>query len=194
MDCYQEAIQRFQALLDRARASELREPTAMVLATADSDGRPSARTVLVKEVIEHGVVFYTNMESRKGTQLAANARAALCAYWEPLEEQVQIEGAVVHVPDAEADAYWKTRPRQSQIGAWASLQSRPLPHRQALVARAVVYGVRFAGQPVPRPPHWIGYRLLPERVEFWRRRPFRMHERTLYEQRGETWTVTHLFP
>lgn len=166
----------------------------MVLATADTHGRPSVRTVLLKGVDAHGLVWYTNTRSRKGAQLAANPRAAICVWWDLLKEQVAIEGAVERVSEEEADAYWRTRDRMSQIGAWASRQSEPLPSRAELLKRVALYTAKFAGAPVPRPAHWSGYRLLPERIEFWAARPFRLHERLLYERRGERWVKQLLYP
>lgn len=166
----------------------------MVLATADARGRPSARTVLLKGVDARGVIFYTNARSRKGRALAANPRAALCLAWDPLRAQVLIEGRVERVTVAEADAYWATRPRTSQLGAWASQQSAPLARRAILLARFSHYQTAFAGRPVPRPPSWTGFRVLPDRVEFWRARPFRLHDRVVYQRRARRWTRTLLYP
>lgn len=166
----------------------------MALATADSRGRPSVRMVLLKEASERGFVFYTNFQSRKAKQLDANPHAALCFYWEPIGVQVTVEGKAARVSDAEADAYWVTRPRQSQIGAWASLQSRPLEGRRMLLARAARFATKFAGRPIPRPPHWSGLRLVPDRIEFWKRRPFRLHDRQLYLKQGARWIFRRLYP
>ena len=188
------ALRRLQRLLARARTAGLHEPTAMTLATADTQGRPSARTVLLKGADADGLVFYTNLESRKGRQLTENPWAALCFSWDPLREQVLVEGRVERVSDEEAEAYWAIRPRTSQIGAWASLQSRPLSSRAHLLARAARYTATFAGQRVPRPPHWSGLRLAPARIEFWTSRPFRLHDRVLYERRAGRWTKTLLYP
>ena len=152
------------------------------------------RTVLLKAVDERGVVFYTNLKSRKGRQLSANPRAALCCFWDTLREQALIEGRVRRVSDRETDAYWATRPRMAQLGAWASLQSQPLASRKVLEARVAVYAARFAGRPVPRPPHWSGYRVMPERIEFWSPRAFRLHERILYSTSGRGWTKRLLYP
>ena len=192
---YAEALTRFHELLERAKQSTLREPATMSLATADERGRPSVRAVLLKGMDARGCVFYTNLESRKAQQLAANPRAALGFFWDPLEEQVLIEGEVHQVSNAEADAYWATRDLESQIGAWASLQSRILENRKALEARIADYNAKFAGRPVPRPPHWSGFRLAPERIEFWKARPFRLNERTLYQKKPTgQWTSTLLYP
>ena len=193
-DQYAEALRRFHELLDRARQSPLREPMAMTLATADAQGRPSARTVLLKQADARGFVFYGNLDSRKGQQLAANPRAALCLFWQPLMEQVLVEGAVEPVADGEADAYWATRDRESQIGAWASLQSRPLDSRRTLEARLAQYAQQYAGRAVPRPPRWSGFRVTPDRIEFWSSRPHRLHERVLYQKEGADWRVTLLYP
>ena len=192
---YVEALKRFQELLERAKQSSLREPMTMTLATADEHGRPSVRAVLLKGVDDHGFVFYTNLESRKAQQIAANPRAALCFFWDPLEEQVLVEGDVHQVSNTEADAYWATRDLESQIGAWASLQSRKLENRQTLEARIAEYNAKFAGRPVPRPPHWSGFRIVPERIEFWKARPFRLNERTLYQKKSTgQWAVHLLYP
>lgn len=193
-DRYSEAIRRFQGLFSRAQRADLREPTAMILATADAKGKPSARAVLLKEADDRGFTFYTNLESRKGRELSVNRRAALCFYWEPLESQVIVEGKVKSVSEEEADAYWITRPRESRIAAWASDQSRPLGRRALLLARFQRCAKRFSGRPVPRPRHWSGFRVVPERIEFWRRRPFRLHERHLYLRQGRRWKFQLLYP
>ena len=185
---------RLQQWLARAQRAGLREPTAMALATADRAGRPSVRTVLLKGLDARGLVFYTNLHSRKGRALAANPRAALGFYWDPLRRQILIEGRVEPVRAGEADAYWATRPRASQLAAWASQQSQPLDRRATLLARLAAARRRFAGRPVPRPPHWSGLRLLPDRIEFWIARPNRLHERLCYVRRGHRWTRTLLYP
>ena len=170
------------------------EPDAMVLATADDDGQPSGRFVLLKAVDERGFVFYTNLNSRKARALVANPRASLCFYWAPLGKQVRIEGLVEPVSEAEADAYFATRPRESQIGAWASDQSRPLASRQALDARVAEASARFHGSAVPRPLFWSGYRVVPHAIEFWTRDAARLHVRERYERTVDGWTSTLLFP
>lgn len=196
MGQYETAVARFREWLDLARETEgILEPTAMTLATATASGRPSARTVLLKQVDEDGFVFYTNSLSRKGRQLAANARAALTFLWAPLMRQIMIEGAVQPVSDVEADAYFASRPRLSQIGAWASQQSEPLEGREAFEARIAEVEARFADSPVTRPPHWTGYRVRPDMIEFWQGREGRLHDRERY-YRGEngTWEWTLLNP
>jgi pyridoxamine 5'-phosphate oxidase len=190
-------ISRFLDLLDQARRADIREPTAMALATADARGRPSVRMVLLKDVDERGFVFYTNLESRKASELIANPFAALCFHWQPLELQVRVEGAVERVDAAEADEYFATRARGSQIGAWASLQSRPLPARDELEERISEVEDRFAGAAVPRPDFWSGFRVRPERIEFWSGRPSRLHERDVFTRDPTDpsgWKVGMLFP
>ena len=190
-------IDRFRALLAEAEAidrSLLPEPTAMMLATVGADGEPSLRVVLLKSVDGRGFVFYTNYESRKGRELLAHPKAALCFHWQPLERQVRIEGEAEPVAPEEADAYFATRARLSQIGAWASRQSRPLSNDAELDARVHEMEDRFAGGAVPRPPHWSGFRVVPRRMEFWRNRAFRLHERLVYEREEGNWRVTRLYP
>lgn len=194
MDLHAEAMKRFHEEFARAATCGLKEPTAMTLATASRDGRPAIRTVLLKDADERGFVFFTNLESRKGLQLAANGRAALCFYWPPLDKQVIVEGTTSLVTDAEADAYWNTRPRDSQIGAWASLQSRPLARREELLERVATFTKKHEGGPVPRPPHWTGVRVAPDRIEFWTAMPYRLHDRTIYEKTKDGWTKTLAFP
>ena len=182
----------FSALFERA-GRELAEPNAMVLATVDPDGRPSARYVLLKGVDEQGFVFYTNLESRKAKALAAHPYAVLTFYWPPLT-QVRIEGDVERVSDADADAYFATRPRDSQIGAWASAQSAPLASRAALDERIRESETRFTSTPVTRPPFWGGFRVVPRSIEFWTRDPARLHERVVFERGNGGWTRLLLFP
>lgn len=190
-------IAYFDALLAEAQGVDrvlLPEPTAMTLATVGPDGTPSARVVLLKGVDARGFVFYTNLESRKGRELTAHPRAALCFHWQPLARQIRVSGAAEPVSDAEADAYFATRARMSQIGAWASRQSAPLASDAELEARVREIEARYAGRPVPRPPHWSGVRVIPERIEFWRNREHRLHERLLYERDGDAWRVGRLYP
>jgi pyridoxamine 5'-phosphate oxidase len=191
-----EAIATFRALLDEARDAGDPEPNAMTVATADARGRPSARTVLLKHFDERGFVFYTNFDSRKGRQLAANPQAALLFLWKTLREQVQakIEGTVEPVTAAEADAYFASRPRESQIGAWASLQSQTLESRETFEARIAEFTARFDGVAVPRPPHWSGFRVVPEMIEFWYGARFRLHERQRYARVDGRWTKRMLYP
>jgi pyridoxamine 5'-phosphate oxidase len=186
----------FGRWFDEAKVSEPNDPNGMVLATADSDGLPDARMVLMKEFDARGFAFYTNTESAKGVQLAANAQAALLFHWKSLRRQVRVRGTVQRVSDAEADAYFATRPRDSQVGAWASDQSRPMAGRFVLEKRAAEFALRFGIKPVPRPPHWTGYRVIPIRIEFWRDRPFRLHDRLVFERpsEAEPWTPSRLFP
>jgi pyridoxamine 5'-phosphate oxidase len=176
-----------------ARSEPLAE--TIMLATATSDGRPSVRAVLLKEFDAAGFVFYTNLESRKGLELAANPQAALCMHWKSLGRQVRIEGGVTPVSIADADAYFASRGRDSRIGAWASDQSRHLRDRGELERRFADFSERFAGQEVvPRPANWSGYRVRPERIEFWQDRPFRLHDRVLFEHDGERWQKRRLYP
>ena len=193
-DFHSEALQRFQALFARAQALDIPEPTAMSLATVGTDGRPSIRTVLLKVFDARGFVFYTNLHSRKGQQLLANPNAALCFFWQALMQQVLVEGTAQAVTDAEADAYWVTRERLSQIGAWASQQSEVLTERAALEKRYKEFEQRFTDQPVPRPQHWSGFRLQPHSIEFWQSRPGRLHERERYYTEQGAWRRTLIYP
>jgi pyridoxamine 5'-phosphate oxidase len=187
-------VERFQALLERARGASPFDPTAAALGTADARGRPSVRMVLVKGFDARGFVFHTHRESRKARELASNPRAALCFHWPAIGEQVRAEGEVALLPDAESDAYFATRPRGSRLGAWASRQSAPLAARDDLVAAVREVEARFAGTEVPRPPFWGGYVLRPESIEFWTSADDRLHHRDLYVRDGAGWRVSLLQP
>jgi pyridoxamine 5'-phosphate oxidase len=187
-------IARFQALFARAAENAPFDPVAVTLATATPDGQPSARIVLLRRVDEHGFGFYTNYVSRKARELLANPRAAICAYWPWLDEQVRVEGAVRVADPAESDEYFAGRPRGSQVGAWASTQSHVLSSRADLEARYHEVDARYAGQPIPRPPHWGGYRLVPDRIEFWRAGTYRLHDRNLYVREEDRWRMELLYP
>jgi pyridoxamine 5'-phosphate oxidase len=186
-------IARFRALFEKAQAVEPHDATATTLATADARGRPSARMVLLKGADERGFLFFTNRESRKGHELAANPFAALCVHWPASQQQVRVEGRVELASDAESDAYFASRPRESQIGAWASHQSAPLASREELEARVRELEAHWPGA-VPRPPHWGGYRLVPDRIELWFAGAGRLHDRFAYERAGDAWTMTRLNP
>ncbi len=184
----------FREWLAEATQREPNDPTAMALATVGADGQPSARMVLLKGVDEQGFVFYTNLESQKAADMAANPRASLLFHWKSLRRQVRIEGTVSGVSDAEADAYFASRPRGAQIGAWASRQSRPLESRFALEKRVAEYTAKFGLGSVPRPAFWSGYRVKPERIEFWQDRPFRLHDRLVYTRDRGGWRTDKLYP
>lgn len=190
----EDPFQLFTEWLEEARGSEPNDPEAMALATADADGRPSVRMVLLKGHGPGGFVFYTNEESAKGEQLTANPRAALLFHWKSLRRQVRVEGSVDRVSDTEADDYFASRARDSQLGAWASDQSRPLDSRATFERRFEEAKRRFEGGAVPRPPHWGGYRVVPERIEFWSDRPHRLHERRLFTRSADGWTEGLLYP
>ncbi len=187
-------FQLFDEWYAEARTAEINDPDAMALATVDSAGQPSVRMVLLKEHGPDGFVFYTNRESRKGDELAANPRASLLFHWKALRRQIRIEGTIERVRDAEADAYFATRGRDSQLGAWASDQSRPLDSRATFEARFEQVKDQYEGQDVPRPPYWGGYRLIADRIEYWNDRPHRLHERRLFTQGADGWTEGLLYP
>ncbi|MFZ2235222.1 MAG: pyridoxamine 5'-phosphate oxidase [Dokdonella sp.] len=192
----QEAMQTFVELLDEAKASIDPEPTAMTLSTADGNGRVSARVVLLKGHDEDGFRFFTNRTSAKGRQLGAHHQAALCFHWKQLRDgvQVRVEGTVAELPDPDSDAYFATRPRGSQLGAWASLQSQPLPDRETFEQRLAEFDAKFDGSEVPRPPHWGGYLLTPDRIEIWYGARYRLHERWQYTRDGDVWSKQMLYP
>lgn len=187
-------IVRFQAALQKATGKGLHLPNATALATSDASGRPSVRMVLLKDVDPRGFVFYTNLGSRKARELHDRPWASLCFHWGELEEQVRVEGPVEQVSDEEADEYFASRPRGSQIGAWASLQSETLEKRDVLVAKVAEVEARFAGKDVTRPPHWSGFLLRPETLEFWYGKPDRLHDRLVYTRTHEGWSLRTLYP
>lgn len=185
----------FRQWLAAAEANETDDPNAMALATADRQGRPNIRTVLLKHLDERGFVFYTNRESRKGRALAENPYAAINFLWKSLDRQVDAEGPVISVSDAESDAYFASRPCGSRIGAWASSQSRPLESRQNLIERVKKFETKYESrEDIPRPPHWGGYVLVPDRIAFWQEAPFRLHARVVYTRAGDGWERRLLYP
>jgi pyridoxamine 5'-phosphate oxidase len=192
-----EPFDRFRSLLADAAALDrvvLPEPTAFALGTVSADGQPAVRMLLLKAVEDVGFVFYTNYESRKGRELLANPKAAMCFHWMPFEMQVRIEGTVEQVSDADADAYYASRPRGSRIGAWASAQSRPIEQEGDLERRVAEITARFGEGDIPRPPHWSGFRLVPHRIEFWKGQPSRLHRREVYRRDEGGWRVEILYP
>jgi pyridoxamine 5'-phosphate oxidase len=189
-----EPFDLFQSWFKDAEAKEPNDPNAMALATVGPDGMPSVRMVLLKEADPRGFVFYTNYQSRKGEHLLADPKAALSFHWKSLRRSVRIEGEAEPTSAEEADAYFATRHRSSQIGAWASDQSRPLEGRYALETRVAKFAAKFGIGAVPRPPHWSGFRVKPRRIEFWEDRPFRLHDRLVYLREGEGWTTMRLYP
>jgi pyridoxamine 5'-phosphate oxidase len=191
-----EPMRLFAAWLAEATASEPRDPNAMTVATVDRDGMPNARMVLLKGADERGFVFYTNVDSQKGQELDSGGKAALVFHWKSLNRQVRVRGQVEHVTAEEADAYFASRPKQAQIGAWASKQSQPLESRLAFEKAVAVNAAKYAIGTVPRPPNWSGYRVIPSAIEFWHDRPFRLHDRIVFkrEATGEAWGKTRLYP
>jgi pyridoxamine 5'-phosphate oxidase len=188
-------FRHFQDWFAEAERTEPANANAMTVATCTKDGVPSARVVLLKDWNSSGFVFYTNKDSRKGNELAGNPRAALLFYWPSLGRQIRIDGTVQDVTDAEADAYFASRPRISRLGAWASIQSRPLADREVLKRRLEEFEATYPGEEVPRPPYWSGYRVVPKRLEFWQDMPFRLHDRIVYTRaRGGVWSVGRIFP
>ncbi len=187
-------IRLFDEYFEAAKKSEPGDATACALATADAGGAPSVRMVLLKKADAEGFMFYTNLESRKGEELRVNPQAAMCFYWDSIDIQVRVEGKVTPVSTQEADAYFATRPRASQIGTWASDQSRPMEGMLALEKRVAKFAAKHAIGKVPRPPFWSGFRLVPVRIEFWHRRSFRLHERIVYDRQGDGWSMRHVYP
>ena len=191
---WNEPFTRFAALFEQAKQLQQKDPNACTLATVDESGRPSSRVVLLKDFDPRGFTVFTNYESRKGRELLGQKVAALCFYWPSLDQQVRIEGRAQKVSAAESDAYFATRARVSQLGAWASMQSRPLDDRRTLEERLADVTAKFEGNPVPRPPHWGGFRIAPDRVEFWKSGENRLHDRVQYEKQGSGWATSALYP
>ena len=184
----------FAKWFGEAKEKEINDPNAMAVASVDASGRPSIRMVLLKDFDAGGFVFYTNYESRKGTEILGNPQTALLFHWKSLRRQVRIEGPVEKVSDAEADEYFHSRPRQSQIGAWASQQSRPLESRFALEKAVAKYAAKYPVGTIPRPPYWSGFRIRPDYFEFWEDRPFRLHDRLIFKPAGNGWATEKLYP
>jgi pyridoxamine 5'-phosphate oxidase len=189
-----EPFELFSAWFEEARASEPNDPNAMALATVDANGMPDVRMVLMNGRSSEGFVFYSHTNSAKGRELAANPNAALLFHWKSLRRQIRVRGPVTPVSDAEADAYFASRPKQAQIGAWASKQSQPLESRLAFEKAIALNAAKYAIGEVPRPPGWSGWRIVPQAMEFWHDRPFRLHDRIVFERQGDGWTKTRLYP
>ncbi len=190
----EEPFRLFAQWLEDASKSELNDPNGVALATVDQDGMPDVRMVLLKGFDERGFTFYTNFESAKGREILGSMKAAMCFHWKSLRRQVRVRGPVEIVSDAEADEYYASRPRGSRIGAWASKQSRPPESRFALEKAVAEYTARHAVGSIPRPPYWSGFRILPQTIEFWHDRPFRLHDRVVFSRAGEGWEKTRLYP
>ncbi len=187
-------IERFRKFYEEAVATGMDNPNAMILSTVDAEGQPSSRAVLLKDFNTRGFVFYTNLESRKGREVRANPKVSLSFFWRQTDKQVIVRGYAEPVSEAEADAYFATRARTSQLGAWASQQSRPLKSRAQLMARVAKYEAQFLTGAVPRPPHWSGFRVVPQTIELWVAGTFRLHDRTLFERTGDGWSSHKLNP
>ncbi|MEA3412040.1 MAG: pyridoxamine 5'-phosphate oxidase [Pseudomonadota bacterium] len=194
VELYREAIERFENLLEEAKKTDIEEPAAMSLSTAGRSGRSSVRTVSLSHMDERGFAFYTDLRSRKARELADNPYAALCFFWQPLGQQVIVEGPVETVDDDDADGYWETRRRDCQIAAWASPQSSDLENQETLERRVAAVKLRFMDRVVPRPPEWVGFRLVPDRIEFWKAGWHRLHTRVCYRKQGDAWSRRLLYP
>ena len=193
-DVHHDPVVQFHAWFENAIDADLHEPNAMILATATGDGKPSARTVLLKGYDERGFVFYTNYEGRKAGELETNPRCALLFYWGELGRQVRVEGTVSRISEQESDEYFTSRPRGSRLGAWASQQSRPVKDRSVLEERVLALEAEFEGREIPRPPFWGGYRVEPEEIEFWQGRESRLHDRLVYRREDGAWRIERLQP